>query len=89
MHGDAVLGESIRDKIARLKGSLGQGNVYKALKKIDDIASLLYNFEETDATFKQLLQAIAECRTDIRNNAHLIRTTANGIATVRRSQRVS
>jgi hypothetical protein len=72
VHCDPVLGESIRDKIDRLKWSLWHGNVYKALKKIDDIESLLYNFEETYAKFKQLLQAIEEFRTYIRNNAHLI-----------------
>jgi hypothetical protein len=72
VHCDAGLGEEIREKIARLKWALWHGNVYKALKKIDDIESLLYNFEETYAKFKQLLQAIEEFRTYIRNNAHLI-----------------
>ena len=72
MHWDAVLGEEIREKIARLKWALWHGNVYKALKKIGNIESLLYNFEETYAKFKQLLQAIEEFRTYIRNNAHLI-----------------
>ena len=47
VHCDAVLGEEIREKIERLKWSLWHGNLYKALYKIDDIESLLYNFEET------------------------------------------
>jgi hypothetical protein len=72
VHCDAVLGESIRDKIERLKWSLWNGNVYKALYKIDDIASLLYNFEESYPKFKQLEKAVEEFRTYIRNNAHLI-----------------
>jgi hypothetical protein len=41
VHCDPVLGESMRDKIDRLKWSLWHGNVYKALKKTDDIESLL------------------------------------------------
>jgi len=72
VHCDPVLGASMRDKIERLKWSLWHGNVYKALKKIDDIESLLYNFGETYAKFKQLLQAIEEFRTYIRNNTYLI-----------------
>jgi hypothetical protein len=50
VHCDAVLGESIRDKIDRLKWSLWNGNVYKALYKIDDIESLIYNFEACAVT---------------------------------------
>jgi hypothetical protein len=38
-----VLGEKIRQKIERLKWSLWHGNLYKALDKIEDIQSLLYN----------------------------------------------
>jgi hypothetical protein len=72
VHCDAVLGESIRDKIDRLKWSLWNGNVYKALYKIDDIESLIYNFEETYPKFTQMLKAVEEFRTYIRNNAHLI-----------------
>jgi hypothetical protein len=72
VHCDSVLGASIRDKIERLKWSLWHGNLYKAFYKIDDIESLIYNFEETYPKFKQLLQAIEEFRTYIRNNAHLI-----------------
>ena len=72
VHCDLVLGESIRDKIDRLKWSLWHGNVYKALKKIDDIASLIYTFEETYPKFQQLVQAVEEFRTYIQNNAHLI-----------------
>ena len=51
VHCDAVLGASIRDKIERLKWSLWNGNVYKALYKIDDIESLMYNFEESYPKF--------------------------------------
>jgi hypothetical protein len=69
---DAVLGEEVREKIARLKWSLWHGNLYKALYKIDDIESLLYNFEETYPKFKQLLKAVEEFRTYITNNRHLI-----------------
>jgi hypothetical protein len=72
VHCDAELGEEIREKIERLKWSLWHGNVYKALYKIDDIESLIYNFEETYAKFKQLLRAVEEFRTSITNNGHLI-----------------
>jgi hypothetical protein len=67
-----VLGEEIRDKIDRLKWSLWNGNLHKAFYKIDDIESLIDNFEETYPKFKQLVQAVEEFRTYIRNNAHLI-----------------
>lgn len=69
---DQTLGEEIRDKIERLKWSLWHGNVYKALYKIDDIESLIYNFEETYPKFKQLLKAVGEFRTYITNNGHLM-----------------
>jgi hypothetical protein len=69
---DPVLGQEIRDKIERLKWSLWHGNVYKALYKIEDIESLIYNFEETYPKFKQLVKAVAEFCTYIQNNAHLI-----------------
>jgi hypothetical protein len=72
VHHDQPLGAEIRDKLERLKWSLWHGNLYKALYKIDDIASLIYNFEETYPKFKQLLKAVAEFRTYIRNNRHLI-----------------
>src|SRR5439155_26162954 len=72
VHCDAVLGEEIREKIERLKWSLWHGNLYKALYKIDDIESLIYNFEETYPKFKQLLKAVEEFRTYISNNGHLI-----------------
>ncbi len=69
---DAVLGEEIREKIERLKWSLWHGNLSKAFYKIDDIESLLYNFEETYPKCKQLLKAVEEFRTSITNNRHLI-----------------
>jgi hypothetical protein len=72
VHCDPVLGESIRHKIERLKWSLWHGNVYKALKKINDIESLIYNFEETYPKFTQLVKAIDEFRTYIQNNTYLI-----------------
>ncbi len=72
VHCDAVLGEEIREKLERLKWSLWHGNLYKALYKIDDIESLIYNFEETYPKFTQLLKAVEEFRTYIRNNRHLI-----------------
>ena len=72
VHCDPVLGEAIRDKIDRLKWALWHGNLYKALYKIDDIESLIYNFEETSPKFTKLVKAVEEFRTYIQNNAHLI-----------------
>jgi hypothetical protein len=72
VHCDQTLGEEIRHKIERLKWSLWHGNLYKALHKIDDIESLIYNFEETYPKFKQLVKAVEEFRTYIVNNGHLI-----------------
>ena len=72
MHCDQKLGEEIRHKIGRLKWSLWHGNLYKARYKIEDIESLIYNFEETYLKFKPLLKAVEEFRTYIMNNAHLI-----------------
>jgi hypothetical protein len=71
-HCDQPLGEEIRDKIERLKWSLWHGKLYKAFDKIDDIESLIYNFEESYPKFKQLLKAVEEFRTYITNNRHLI-----------------
>jgi len=72
VHHDQQLGAEIRQKLARLKWSLWQGNVCKALDKIEDIESLLYNFEETYPKFKQLLKAVEEFRTYIENNRAFI-----------------
>jgi hypothetical protein len=72
VHHDQTLGEEIRDKIERLKWSLWHGNLYKAFYKIDDIESLIYNFEETYPKFKSLRKAVEEFRTYITNNRHLI-----------------
>jgi len=72
VHHDQQLGEEIREKIARLKWSLWHGNLYKAFDKIEDIESLIYNFEETYPKFKPLRKAVEEFRTYIRNNAPLI-----------------
>ncbi len=46
--------------------------MYKALTKIDDIESLIYNVEATYPKFKQLLKAVEEFPTYIVNNGHLI-----------------
>jgi hypothetical protein len=72
VHCDQVLGEQIRDQITRLKWSLWHGNVYKALRKIDAIESLIDNFEESYPKFKPLVKAVDEFCTYIENNAHLI-----------------
>jgi hypothetical protein len=60
---DQTLGEEIRDKIERLQWSLWHGNLSKAFYKVDDIESLLYNFEEPYPKFKPLLKAVEEFRT--------------------------
>ena len=72
VHRDQTRGEEMRHKLERLKWSLWHGNLYKALDKIDDIESLIYNFEETYPKFKPLLKAVEEFRTYIVNNARLI-----------------
>ena len=72
MHCDQTLGEQMRDKIERLKWSLWHGNRYKALEKIDDLESVIANFEETYPKFKQLLKAVEAFRAYITNNSHLI-----------------
>src|SRR5262245_43582255 len=72
VHCEAELGEEIREKIARLKWALWHGNLYKALYKIDDLESLIDNFEETYPKLKQLRKAVEEFRTYIGNNRHLI-----------------
>ena len=89
VHCEQTLGEEIRQKIARLKWALWHGNLYKALYKIDDIESFIYNFEETYPKFKQLLKAVEEFRTYITNNGHLIPNYGERFVTARRSPRVS
>jgi hypothetical protein len=69
---EAVLGEAIRDKIARLKWSLWHGLVDKALGKIDDLESAIEPFSETYARFPRLVKALSELRTYIVNNRHVI-----------------
>jgi len=69
---EVVLGEAIRDKIERLKWSLWHGQVDKALGKIDDLETSIESFNETYARFPRLVQALAELRTYIVNNRHLI-----------------
>src|SRR5207245_6303190 len=70
VHCDQTLGEEIRDKIERLKWSLWHGNLYKAFYKVDDIESLLYNFEQTYANCRGLLKAVEEVRTTRVDEAH-------------------
>jgi hypothetical protein len=69
---EAVLGEQIRDQIERLKWSLWHGQVDKALGKIDDLKTSIEPFEETYARFPRLIKALAELRTYIMNNRHVI-----------------
>jgi hypothetical protein len=72
VHCDQQLGEEIREKLERLKWALWHGSLYKALAKIDDLESLIDNFEETYPKFKQLANAVEEFCTYIVNNSHLI-----------------
>src|SRR4029453_5659439 len=69
---EAVLGEAIRDQIARLKWSLWHGQVDKALGKIDDLETSIAPFHETYARFTPLVKALAELRTYIGHNRHVI-----------------
>lgn len=69
---DQELGEEIRQKLERLKWSLWHGNLYKALHKIDDIESLIDNFEESYPKFNQLVKAIEEFCTYIEQNGRFI-----------------
>jgi len=69
---DAVLGEATRDQIERLKWALWHGQVDKALGKIDDLKTSIEPFEETYARFPRLIKALAELRTYIVNNRHVI-----------------
>ncbi len=69
---EAVLGEAIREKIARLKWSLWHGQVDKALGKIDDLASSIEPFNGTYVRFDHLVKALSALRTYIGNNRSLI-----------------
>jgi len=69
---EVVLGEQIRDQIERLKWSLWHGQVDKALGKIDDLKTSIAPFEETYARFPRLIKALAELRTYIVHNRHVI-----------------
>lgn len=69
---DAVLGEATRDQIARLKWALWHGQVDKALGKIDELETSIESFNATCARFPRLVKALAELRTSIVNNRHLI-----------------
>jgi hypothetical protein len=72
MQCEAVLGEQIRDQIERLKWSLWHGQVDKALGKIDDLKTSIAPFEATYVRFPRLIKALAELRTYIMNNRHVI-----------------
>jgi hypothetical protein len=72
VHCDQALGEEIRHTLERLKWLLWHGNVYKVLHKINDIGSLIYNFEDTYPQFKKLEKAAQEFRTYIENNGSFI-----------------
>jgi hypothetical protein len=69
---DAVLGEATRDQIERLKWALWHGQVDKALGKIDDLETSIESCNETYARFPRLVKALAELRTSIVHNRHLI-----------------
>ncbi len=69
---EAVLGEQIRDQIARLNWSLWHGQVDKALGKIDELATSIAPFNETYARFPQLVKALSALRTSIVNNRHFM-----------------
>jgi hypothetical protein len=72
MQCETVLGEAIRDQIERLKWSLWHGQVDKALGKIDALKTSIAPFEETYARFPRLIKALAELRTYIVHNRHVI-----------------
>ena len=72
VHCDQVVGEEMRQKIERLKGSLGHGNRFKALDKIDDLESWIDTFEESYPQCKPLLKAVEAFRTSITNHGHLM-----------------
>ena len=59
-------------KIERLKWSLWHGQVDKALGKIDDLETSIEPFAETYTRFPRLVKALAELRTYIVNNRHLM-----------------
>src|SRR5467141_3015876 len=69
---EAELGEQICDQIERLTWSLWHGQVEKALGKIDDLKTSIAPFEETYARFPRLIKALAELRTSIVHNRHVI-----------------
>lgn len=71
-HYHQTLGEQMRDQRERLKGSLWHGKLDKALDKLADIESLISNFEAAYPKFKQLLKAVEEFRTSMKNTGHLI-----------------
>jgi len=69
---EAVLGAAIGEQTERLQWSLWHGQVDKALDTIDDLESSIAPFSETYARYAGLVKALAELRTYIVNNRHLI-----------------
>jgi hypothetical protein len=69
---EAVLGEAIREQIARLKWSLWHGQVDKALNKLNDLERSIEPFNKTYARFPQLVKALSALRTYVGNNRHFI-----------------
>ena len=69
-----MIRRSVRRFARRLSGSSGRcgTGIFTRPYKIEDLESLIYNFEETYPKFKQLRKAVAEFRTYIVNNRHLI-----------------
>jgi hypothetical protein len=69
---EAVLGAAIGEQIERLKWLLWDGQVDKALGKIDDLESSIAPFSETYARYAGLVKALSALRTYIVNNRPLI-----------------
>jgi hypothetical protein len=69
---NAVLGEAIREQIARLKWSLWHGQVDKALGKIDALETSIEPFSATYARFTHLVKALSALRTYVVHNRHVI-----------------
>jgi hypothetical protein len=69
---EAEWGEAIGDQIERLKWSRWNGQVDKTLGKIHDLQTSVAPFHQTYARYLQLVKALAELRTYIGNNRHII-----------------
>ena len=69
---ETVLGAAIGDEIDRLQWSLWNGQVDKALGKIDDLERAIAPFSATYARYAGLVKALSALRTYIVNNRYLI-----------------